>query len=273
GLPGDAVGVRVRHVLRARAAGRRQDHRCRRAGPGDRRLPRRQGGDPDLGVPAHRGRTGPGYLLGWLAHHPYPRPPGDPPAPAGGVRGRDDREYRTVRHRAARLADLDHAHDHLRDHGRRCRQAVLGRTLGRGRQHRARLDLHVPRRGGGRRAGTPADPAAVRMTPDEVFVLAARRFAESGATPAVPRVAATVVLLREPYEVYLMERAATMAFAAGMYAFPGGGAEPVDADPRATAVREVRAELARFDSIEAALAAPRDLSPVQPRVVDGKLVY
>ncbi|OLE23061.1 MAG: hypothetical protein AUG44_23110 [Actinobacteria bacterium 13_1_20CM_3_71_11] len=154
------------------------------------------------------------------------------------------------------------------------------------------------------------------MTPDEVFVLAARRFAESGATPAVPRVAATVVLLREPYEVYLMERAATMAFAAGMYAFPGGGAEPVDADPRATAVREVReetgvvlapealvpwgrwitpdlwlppaattdlpmlpptrvtlAELARFDSIEAALAAPRDLSPVQPRVVDGKLVY
>jgi len=185
------------------------------------------------------------------------------------------------------------------------------------------------------------------MTPDEAFVLAARRFAESGATPAVPRVAATVVLLREPYEVYLMERAATMAFAAGMYAFPGGGAEPVDADPRATSVREVReetevvltpeelvpwgrwitpefeprrfdtyfflarlpdgqrtrrsggeathdvwlppaattdlpmlpptrvtlAELAQFDSIEAVLAAPRDLTPVEPRVVDGRLVY
>jgi 8-oxo-dGTP pyrophosphatase MutT (NUDIX family) len=77
---------------------------------------------------------------------------------------------------------------------------------------------------------------------EERLVEAARRFAASGATPAVPRVAATVVLLRAPYEVYLIERAATMAFAAGMYAFPGGAAEPGDADVRATAVREVREE-------------------------------
>jgi 8-oxo-dGTP pyrophosphatase MutT (NUDIX family) len=177
---------------------------------------------------------------------------------------------------------------------------------------------------------------------------AARRFAESGATPAVPRVAATVVLLRPALEVYLIERAAGMAFAAGMYAFPGGAAEPGDTDPRATAVREVGeetgveldpaalvpwsrwitpefeprrydtyfflarlpagqrtrrlgreaahdlwlppdraahlpmllptrvtlAELAGFDSIDAALAAQRDgTTPLRPRVVDGRLVY
>jgi 8-oxo-dGTP pyrophosphatase MutT (NUDIX family) len=188
------------------------------------------------------------------------------------------------------------------------------------------------------------------MRDDADFVAAARRFAESGAAPVVPRVAATVVLLRPPYEVYLIERAATMAFAAGMYAFPGGAAEPGDADPGATAVREVLeetgivlspgalvpwgrwitpefeprrydtwfflarlpsgqgtrrlggeashdvwlppdraadlpmlpptrvtlAELAGYDSIDTALAAAahRDaVTPVLPRVVDGRLVY
>ncbi len=49
----------------------------------------------------------------------------------------------------------------------------------------------------------------------------------------VPRPAATVMLLRpgqaEAYEVYLVRRAATMAFAAGMYAFPGGTVDPRDA--------------------------------------------
>jgi 8-oxo-dGTP pyrophosphatase MutT (NUDIX family) len=185
---------------------------------------------------------------------------------------------------------------------------------------------------------------------EERLVETARRFAESGATPAVPRLAATVVLLRTPYEVYLIQRAATMAFAAGMYAFPGGSAEPGDAGPVDTAVREVReetgvvlapgalvpwgrwitpefeprrydtyfylarlpsgqgthrlggeasldlwlppagttglpmlpptrmtlADLARYDSIEAAFdaAARRDVTTaVLPRVVDGRMVY
>ena len=45
----------------------------------------------------------------------------------------------------------------------------------------------------------------------------------------VPRLAATVMLLRPPYEVYLVRRASTMAFAAGMYAFPGGTVDPRDA--------------------------------------------
>lgn len=73
------------------------------------------------------------------------------------------------------------------------------------------------------------------------FAEAARRFAEAGGTPATPRLAATVVLLRPPYQVYLIERAAGMVFG-GMYAFPGGAAEPGDTDPAATAVREVREE-------------------------------
>jgi 8-oxo-dGTP pyrophosphatase MutT (NUDIX family) len=65
----------------------------------------------------------------------------------------------------------------------------------------------------------------------------ARAFYASGATPAEPRLAATVLLLRpDPldvgsagYEVYAIRRAPTMAFAAGMYAFPGGSVDSRDA--------------------------------------------
>ncbi|HEX6500371.1 MAG TPA: NUDIX hydrolase [Micromonosporaceae bacterium] len=62
----------------------------------------------------------------------------------------------------------------------------------------------------------------------------ARRFYTQGGAPAAPRRAATVLLLREAgttaesFEVYAIRRAATMAFAAGMYAFPGGGVDPRD---------------------------------------------
>jgi len=65
----------------------------------------------------------------------------------------------------------------------------------------------------------------------------ARSFYASGATPAVPRLAATVLLLRpDPsgaesgaYEVYAIRRVPTMPFAPGMYAFPGGSVDPRDA--------------------------------------------
>jgi 8-oxo-dGTP pyrophosphatase MutT (NUDIX family) len=57
----------------------------------------------------------------------------------------------------------------------------------------------------------------------------AERFYASGQDPVPPRVAATVVLLRPGIEVYLLRRAATMAFASGMYAFPGGSVDPRDA--------------------------------------------
>lgn len=52
-------------------------------------------------------------------------------------------------------------------------------------------------------------------------------------TPATPRDAATVVLLREGAggpEVFLQRRVAGMAFAGGMTVFPGGGVDRRDAD-------------------------------------------
>jgi 8-oxo-dGTP pyrophosphatase MutT (NUDIX family) len=60
----------------------------------------------------------------------------------------------------------------------------------------------------------------------------ARAFAESGGAPVEPRDAATVILLRDdPLQVYLLRRHAQMAFAAGMYAFPGGRVDPRDFEP------------------------------------------
>ncbi|MEV4618297.1 NUDIX hydrolase [Asanoa sp. NPDC049573] len=79
----------------------------------------------------------------------------------------------------------------------------------------------------------------------------ARRFAAEGRSPAVPRLAATVLLLRPTapagttaggFDVYLIRRVAAMAFG-GMYAFPGGGVDPGDSqadlgiDPAALAQR------------------------------------
>jgi len=67
---------------------------------------------------------------------------------------------------------------------------------------------------------------------EEHIVAQARRFQAEGRTPAVPRRAATVPLLRPAadagFEVYLIRRAAAMTFG-GMYAFPGGGVDPGDA--------------------------------------------
>ncbi|TDB74869.1 NUDIX domain-containing protein [Micromonospora sp. KC723] len=58
----------------------------------------------------------------------------------------------------------------------------------------------------------------------------ARRFRAEGGVPAVPRVAATVLLLRPTgadFEVYVIRRAAAMTFG-GVYAFPGGGVDRSD---------------------------------------------
>jgi len=65
-------------------------------------------------------------------------------------------------------------------------------------------------------------------------VVTAREFAASGRAPVPARDAATVVLLRDGpggVEVYLLRRRSTMAFAAGMYVFPGGGVDERDHDP------------------------------------------
>lgn len=66
-----------------------------------------------------------------------------------------------------------------------------------------------------------------------------RAFTSGEATPAEPRNAATVLLLRpapdgatgQGPEVYLMRRQQSMAFAGGMWVFPGGGVDPSDSDP------------------------------------------
>jgi 8-oxo-dGTP pyrophosphatase MutT (NUDIX family) len=61
----------------------------------------------------------------------------------------------------------------------------------------------------------------------------AREFAEGRRTPAEPRDAATVVLMRpgaDGPELYLLRRQTSMAFAGGMCVFPGGGVDVRDFD-------------------------------------------
>ncbi len=61
----------------------------------------------------------------------------------------------------------------------------------------------------------------------------AREFAEGRRTPAEPRDAATVVLMRpgaDDPELYLLRRQTSMAFAGGMCVFPGGGVDHRDFD-------------------------------------------
>lgn len=60
-----------------------------------------------------------------------------------------------------------------------------------------------------------------------------RALARGELTPVEPRRAATVMLLRDGAdglpEVHLLRRRTSMAFAAGAYAYPGGGCDPRDA--------------------------------------------
>jgi 8-oxo-dGTP pyrophosphatase MutT (NUDIX family) len=72
-----------------------------------------------------------------------------------------------------------------------------------------------------------------RLPLPEALVAQARSYAAGDATPAEPRDAATVVLLRpgaSGSEVYLLRRQTSMAFAGGMCVFPGGGVDPRDFD-------------------------------------------
>ena len=65
------------------------------------------------------------------------------------------------------------------------------------------------------------------------LVQRARAFLAEPGEVAVPRHSATVVLLRDAAdgpEVYLLRRAGTMAFAAGMHVFPGGSVDPRDGE-------------------------------------------
>jgi 8-oxo-dGTP pyrophosphatase MutT (NUDIX family) len=68
------------------------------------------------------------------------------------------------------------------------------------------------------------------------LILAAKEYADGTRTPAEPRAASTVVLLREGdgkpggLEIYLLRRHVSMEFAAGMRVFPGGGVDARDAE-------------------------------------------
>lgn len=61
----------------------------------------------------------------------------------------------------------------------------------------------------------------------------ARALRDGQLSPAAPRDAATVVLLRDTADgpqAYLLRRVKAMAFGAGMHVFPGGSVDPADAD-------------------------------------------
>ena len=62
----------------------------------------------------------------------------------------------------------------------------------------------------------------------EQLARASEGFCAAGTAPAVPRLAATVMLVRSPREVFMLRRAATMAFVPEAVVFPGGGVDPAD---------------------------------------------
>jgi 8-oxo-dGTP pyrophosphatase MutT (NUDIX family) len=73
----------------------------------------------------------------------------------------------------------------------------------------------------------------VRVALPPHLVEHARAFADGTRTPAEPRDAATVVLMRpgaDGPDLYLLRRRTTMAFAGGMCVFPGGGVDRRDFD-------------------------------------------
>src|SRR4051794_37837625 len=58
-----------------------------------------------------------------------------------------------------------------------------------------------------------------------------RALAEGTLTPVTPKRAATVMLLKDTQDtplVHMLRRRASMAFAGGAYAYPGGGVDPRD---------------------------------------------
>ncbi|MCI0383677.1 NUDIX domain-containing protein [Streptomyces sp. CNQ085] len=83
-----------------------------------------------------------------------------------------------------------------------------------------------------------------------------RALAEGRVTPVPPRRAATVMLLRDAGggpAVHMLRRRASMAFAAGAYAYPGGGVDPRDEGAVAWA-GPARAQWARRLGVEEAVA-------------------
>ena len=73
----------------------------------------------------------------------------------------------------------------------------------------------------------------MRLPLPDALVAQARAYGDGSVEPATPRNAATVVLMRPSADgpsVYLLRRQTSMAFAAGMCVFPGGGVDERDFD-------------------------------------------
>src|SRR5262249_26933914 len=63
------------------------------------------------------------------------------------------------------------------------------------------------------------------------------------------------------WELFWARRSPKLAFLGGFWAFPGGGAEPADADLRATAVRELEEETGLVVGPERLVPAGRTITP------------
>ncbi|HET7173915.1 MAG TPA: NUDIX hydrolase [Nocardioidaceae bacterium] len=94
------------------------------------------------------------------------------------------------------------------------------------------------------------------MLPDTLLSRATRYLAGE-IQAALPRDASTVLLLRDTaagLEVYVLRRQLSMAFAGGMYAFPGGSVDPRDSDRHISWAGPQDEEWARRLGCDAALA-------------------
>jgi len=81
------------------------------------------------------------------------------------------------------------------------------------------------------------------------------RLADLPATPVEPRLAATVMVIREdPVQVFMLQRASTMAFMPNVVVFPGGRVDPGDADPDLAWAGPSPAEWARRMGLDEATA-------------------
>jgi len=104
-------------------------------------------------------------------------------------------------------------------------------------------------------ADNSAEAASIRL-PGELAA-AARDILAGTQAAAVPRDAATVMLLREHpagLEVYMLRRKATMAFAPGAYVFPGGSVDARDADEQVAWAGPDAAEWGRIFAAPPSLA-------------------
>ncbi|CAL9301747.1 hypothetical protein SUDANB180_04225 [Streptomyces sp. enrichment culture] len=84
-----------------------------------------------------------------------------------------------------------------------------------------------------------------------------RALADGSLTPVAPRRAATVLLLKDTPDgpvVHMLRRRASMAFAGGAYAYPGGGVDPRDDDRQIRWAGPTRAWWAQRLGVDAAAA-------------------